>query len=37
MTNFLLQEVDKFNTFLGVIKKTLDMLDKAIKGLIPMN
>lgn len=37
MSNFLLQEVDKFNSFLSVIKKTLDMLDKAIKGLIPMN
>lgn len=37
MSNFLLQEVDKFNSFLSVIKKTLDMLDKAIKGLISMN
>ena len=37
MSNFLLQEVDKFNSFLAVIKKTLDMLDKAIKGLVPMN
>lgn len=37
MSNFLLQEVDKFNSFLAVIKRTLDMLDKAIKGQIPMN
>lgn len=37
MSNFLLQEIDKFNNFLNVIRKTLDMLEKAIKGLIPMN
>ena len=37
MSNFLLQEVDKFNTFLAIIKKTLDMLEKAIKGFISMN
>lgn len=37
MSNFLLQEVDKFNNFLNVIRRTLEMLEKAIKGLIPMN
>lgn len=37
MTNFLLQEVDKFNNFLSVIENSLQMLEKAIKGLIPMN
>lgn len=37
MSNFLLQEVDKFNAFLGIIRKTLDMLEKAIKGFVPMN
>ena len=37
MTNFLLQEVDKFNNFLAVIEGSLRMLEKAIKGAIPMN
>jgi dynein heavy chain len=37
MSNFLLQEVDKFNNFLSVIRKTLEMLEKAIKGIISMN
>jgi hypothetical protein len=37
MTNFLLQEVDKFNNFLSIIDNSLKMLEKAIKGAIPMN
>ncbi len=37
MTNFLLQEIDKFNNFLKTIDSSLKMLEKAIKGLIPMN
>lgn len=37
MTNFLLQEIDKFNGFLKTIDSSLKMLEKAIKGLIPMN
>lgn len=37
MTNFLLQEVDKFNGFLAVIDNSLKMLEKAIRGAIPMN
>ena len=37
MTNFLLQEIDKFNNFLRVIENSLTMLEKAIKGVIPMN
>ena len=37
MTNFFLQECEKFNTFLHVIKDSLQMLEKAIKGSISMN
>jgi len=37
MTNFFLQEVEKFNTFLNVIKNSLSMLEKAIQGSISMN
>jgi hypothetical protein len=37
MTNFLLQEIDKFNNFLEIITRTLSLLEKAINGLIPMN
>lgn len=37
MTNFLLQEIQKFNIFLKVIQDSLNMLEKAIKGIIPMN
>lgn len=37
MTNFLLQEIEKFNNFLKIIDNSLKMLEKAIKGLIPMN
>lgn len=37
MTNFLLQEIEKFNNFLRIIETSLSMLEKAIKGAIPMN
>lgn len=37
ITNFLFQEIDKFNNFLKVIVNSLDMLEKAIKGFLPMN
>jgi len=37
MTNFLLQEIDKFNNFLAVVDNSLKMLENAIKGIIPMN
>lgn len=37
MTNFLLQEIDKFNNFLFIVDNSLKMLEKAIRGLIPMN
>ena len=37
MTNFFLQEVEKFNLFLKVIKESLEMLEKAIQGSISMN
>jgi hypothetical protein len=37
MTNFLLQEVDKFNNFLAIVGSSLNMLEKAIKGAISMN
>ena len=37
MTKFLFWEVEKFNKFLSIIKNSLEMLEKAIKGLIPIN
>ena len=37
ITNFLLQEVEKFNKFLSVIKNSLINLQKAIQGSVSMN
>ena len=37
MTTFLLQEIDRFNQLVEVIRESLDQLKKAIKGLAVMS
>ncbi len=37
LTTFVRQEADKFNNLLSVVKKSLEKLENAIKGLVAMS